>query len=86
VVDFFPPEMEDFTQCLDDPNYNDVSSSLGNSTMSMDDSSLFLSRWEWSFYILVEDARPLPGQPPVQMPLLIQGQDAEFLLNLQATE
>ena len=49
-------------------------------------SSLRPTGWEWRFYLRVEDARPVPGQPPTRINLLVQGKDAEFLLNLKATE
>jgi hypothetical protein len=86
VVDFYPPDLQDFAQSLDDPDYNGGDSGYGSSAISMEGSSLLSSRWEWAFYLLVEDARPTPGQEQVRIPLLVQGQDAEFLLNLAATE
>jgi hypothetical protein len=54
--------------------------------MDMDDSSLLPSRWEWAFYLLVEDAKPVLGSNHVRMPLLVAGKDAEYLLKIDATE
>jgi hypothetical protein len=86
VVDFFPPHLEDFAQSLDDPNYNDITSSHNDSTISMDGDSSPPSRFEWSFYLLVEDTRPQPGQEPTRIPILVHGNDAVHLLNLEPTD
>jgi protection-of-telomeres protein 1 len=41
------------------------------------------NRWEWAFYILVEDAKPAAGENPTQLPLQIFGQEAVKLLGLE---
>jgi protection-of-telomeres protein 1 len=43
------------------------------------------NRWEWAFYILVEDAKPAAGEDPTQLPLQIFGQEAIKLLGLEPT-
>ena len=87
VVDYFPSDLENFTHCLDHSSYNDHSSQLDDpSPMDVDDSSLLPSRWEWAFYLLVEDARPNPGEAAITMPLLVAGKDADYLLKIDATE
>jgi protection-of-telomeres protein 1 len=86
VVDFYPPNLADFTQCLDHSSYNDCPSTTDDLTgFDFDDSSLLPTRWEWSFYLLVEDAKPMAGQK-TRMPLLIAGSDAEYLLRRDAVE
>jgi len=89
VVDFYPPQLEDFAQCLDDSSYNDVFSDSDNEEMLYIDSSSSQkpTSWEWAFYLLVEDAKPPPGtEKPVRMKLLIAADDAVHLLKLDATE
>ena len=86
VVDFFPPDLEDFAQCLDDLDYNDVA----GEDVTMEDSQFEImtprDRWEWCFYLRVEDARPMPGVEPLRMNILVHGDDAVYLLGLDATE
>jgi protection of telomeres protein 1 len=44
--------------------------------------------WEWRFYLFVEDATPpiTPGQPKMQMPLLVAGKDGEYLLDMAPSD
>jgi len=87
VVDFYPPDLEDFAQCIDDPTYNDSPSQPDHSSpMDFDDSSQLAGRWEWAFYLMVEDPKSAPGETAVQLPLLVAGKDAECLLSLDASE
>lgn len=87
VVDYYPHNIANFAHCLDRPDYNDMSSQYNqDETMDIDDSSMFPLRWEWAFYLLVEDARPTPGMEPVRIPLLVTGQDAVYLLGEDPTE
>lgn len=87
VVDYYPPDLRDFTQCLDHATYNDRSSQLtAPSSYEDDDAVSSAGRWEWAFYLLVEDPKPVPGLPKVQLPLLVHGQAAEHLLGMDAKE
>jgi protection-of-telomeres protein 1 len=86
VVDFYPPDLKDFTQSLDQSAYNDYTSTPDEVTMiGLNESSPQPSRWEWSFYLLIEDAKPSPGQK-IRLPLLVAGKDAEYLLQQDAAE
>ncbi|KAF9892532.1 hypothetical protein FE257_001641 [Aspergillus nanangensis] len=74
VVDFFPPNLEDFAvpesdECLTSGNKDNV------------------VRWEWRFCLLIESASPPPaGQPKEQMKLYVAGPEAVYLLRLDASE
>jgi hypothetical protein len=86
VVDFFPSKLEDFAHCLDDHKYNDQPSRLDR-----DDDETFIddtpgNRWEWGFWLLLEDAKEVPGQETARMKVLVAGQDAEYLLKLDASK
>jgi protection of telomeres protein 1 len=73
VVDYKPSNLEDFASSLDDASYND----------SMEHSYLHdRMKWEWAFYLLVEDAKPPPGEKAIQLPLVVFGDDAVDLLKL----
>jgi protection-of-telomeres protein 1 len=86
VVDFYPPDLKDFTQSLDRSAYNDCASTPDEVTMvDFDESSLPPARWEWSFYLLVEDAKPTPAQQ-IRLPLLVAGNDAVYLLKQDAAK
>ncbi|KAF2398819.1 hypothetical protein EJ06DRAFT_531897 [Trichodelitschia bisporula] len=84
AVDFFPPALEDFCQSTQDLRYNDFQPTTDDDTG--DDSFQSLPEWEWAFYLLVEDAKPVPGQTPERMRLLVADRDAEGLLGLDATD
>jgi protection-of-telomeres protein 1 len=86
VIDFYPPNIEDFTQCIDQAAYNDTTLSPPDEEMSGVDSSLLPTTWEWAFYLLVEDWKAAPGEKPRRMRLLVAGRDAEYLLKLDANE
>ncbi|SLM38335.1 Telomeric single stranded DNA binding POT1/Cdc13 [Lasallia pustulata] len=94
VIDFFPPNLEDFA-APQRPSEFDVLSDAGSDSDSGYDttpSSPLSSadekpdlKWEWRFYLLVEDAAPIPKrEKPPKMKLLVADQDAEFLLRLDA--
>ncbi|KAF2429772.1 hypothetical protein EJ08DRAFT_650217 [Tothia fuscella] len=87
VVDFHPPNVEDFTQCIDDASYNDTSNiSLHDDEMNVDDSSMMPTTWEWAFYLMVEDWKAMPGEKPRRMRLIVSGHDAECLIGSKATD
>lgn len=83
VVDFFPPKLEDFAHSLDDVDYNDLPDpSADDSYMDMDMTPS--PRWEWAFWLLLEDAKKNSRGEYEQMKILIHGLDAEYLLKLTA--
>ena len=46
-----------------------------------------ITRWEWRFCLLIEDALPPPpGQPKEQIKLFVSDANAEFLLKMSATK
>lgn len=74
VVDFTPDRIEDFAQLLSDETYN--TTPAGRAAKNNQ------HVWEWCFDILVEDAKPTPGEEPVQLPLQIFGDEAIKLLGI----
>jgi protection-of-telomeres protein 1 len=86
VVDFYPPRLADFAQSLDDPRYNNAP----DLTLDDDDDSMNLtpqSRWEWAFWITVEDALKSGEQTaPDRLRVLVHGKDAQYLLKLDACD
>lgn len=84
VVDFFPPNLEDFAvpvprdSILDDTdNSEDQSTANGRHAI-----------WEWRFCLLVEDGEPTPRnqQPRERMKLFVSGAEAVHLLRLDPKE
>ncbi|KAE9983550.1 hypothetical protein BLS_004132 [Venturia inaequalis] len=74
VVDFAPEKIEDFAQCMSDEKYNNMPAGrAANNNQNV---------WEWCFDILVEDAKPTPGEEPVQLPLQVFGDEAIKLLEI----
>ncbi len=97
MVDFFPSSLEDFSHDVDDESYKRLSGRNADNTdedsSQMDTSSDSMSdtgqRWEWAFYLLVEDARSATAadqSKPAQLPLLVAQQDAVHLLKMDATD
>jgi protection-of-telomeres protein 1 len=84
VVDFFPPKLEDFSHSLDDPLYNDMDMVEESTVMDLDKPEE--SRWEWAFWLLLEDYKKVPGKQSERMKVLVAGPGAEFLLNMEACE
>lgn len=81
VVDFFPPNLEDFAVPLNGKSA--ISSSAADSDGDPGDPI----RWEWRFCLLLESgAPPPPGQPKKYMKLFVSGHDAEYLLRMDAVE
>lgn len=78
VVDFFPPNLEDFAV----PEEPDQDSSEDGELDTSSDPKNFTS-WEWRFCLLVENATPPgPGVPNERMRLFVSGPDAECLLGV----
>ena len=87
VVDFFPPNLEDFCapyrDCDDISSDKEEDSDSDVDVLSPSDLEDGDVRWQWRFMLLVEDAQPLPpnDERPRYMELLVSDTDAEFLLN-----
>jgi hypothetical protein len=89
VVDFFPDNIADFAAprrdsdytCLSDHEEDDEDSDIDLTQGQRED-----VRWEWCFYLLVEDAQPQSSYTgrPRQMELLVADTDGEFLLKMDA--
>ncbi|KAE8370090.1 hypothetical protein BDV27DRAFT_152501 [Aspergillus caelatus] len=80
VVDFFPPDIKDFA-VPQQPNDNHSGSDM---YWNAEDDGI--TRWEWRFCLLIEDALPPPpGQPKEQIKLFVSDANAEFLLKMSAT-
>lgn len=96
VVDFFPPKLEDFSRKSVSSEYDVLSDSESEVDSNSDDDDgsgagsdrgAASVKWEWAFYLLVEDANPVPrGQTKTRMKVVVAGNDAEFLLRLDAEE
>ncbi|KAE8388652.1 telomere-binding alpha subunit central domain protein [Aspergillus alliaceus] len=80
VVDFFPPNLEDFAVPQESKNNR-----LG-SDMHYNDEDGGITQWEWRFCLLVEDASPPPGHPKAHIRLFVFGANAEFLLQMSAAD
>ncbi|BAE60407.1 unnamed protein product [Aspergillus oryzae RIB40] len=81
VVDFFPPNIKDFA-VPQQPKENHSGSRIYQD--AEDDG---VTRWEWRFCLLIEDALPPPpGQPKEQIKLFVSDANAEFLLKMSATD
>lgn len=85
VVDFYPNDIADFTSPYRDLDYGMLSD------QEDEEDEVDLSqrndpnvKWEWRFFLLVEDAVQLPGQPPIRMELLVTASDGDYLLNMEA--
>ncbi|TID18959.1 hypothetical protein E6O75_ATG06080 [Venturia nashicola] len=74
IVDFAPAKIEDFARCLADENYNDIPADHAAKNNQ--------HVWEWCFDILVEDAKPTPGEERIQLPLQVFGDEAIKLLGV----
>jgi protection of telomeres protein 1 len=81
VVDFFPHNIEDFSHRLDDKQYNDAPDADADD-MELEQPIMY----EWMFYLIVEGCESKISGEKIRVPLLVHGQDAEFLLNLDATK
>ncbi|KAL9066947.1 MAG: hypothetical protein Q9157_006969 [Trypethelium eluteriae] len=87
VVDFHPHNLEDFAHAYDDAVYNDAEQSENDDQDCMEIDGETHKKWEWGFYLLVEDARrPRIAELRTSLKLLVAGKDAEFLLDMEATD
>jgi protection of telomeres protein 1 len=82
-VDFSPPKLEDFAQSLDDPNYDDLPD-VTSSGDSWNMTDMPKPRWEWAFWLLLEEAKTAPGETPIQIKVLVSGADAVYMLKIDA--
>jgi len=87
VVDYYPPDLEDFAQSRDNADFNSVPENEHEDLSISYEEQTPPNRWEWAFFLLVEDAKPISClQNPPRMKLLVSGQEAQFLLKLDAAE
>lgn len=100
VVDYFPPDLVDFAVPCGPKELEGLSDDESDSNQSRDGATSELSlqhtddaesqRWQWRFYLLVEDAAPGSGRPqsnnPSRMKILVADHDAERLLRMDAEE
>ncbi|KAH0564978.1 hypothetical protein GP486_001626 [Trichoglossum hirsutum] len=95
IIDFFPPNLEDFAVPFDEfedlPDDSDEESDRDDRQRRQIDSGLRrVDRWEWMFYLLVEDAtsrnKTGPGAERDTMKLLVADRDAEHLLKMDAKD
>ena len=79
MVDFFPPNLEDFA--VPEKAKNTLDASPGETNGDR------VTNWEWRFCLLVEGAEPAPrGTQREQMKLFVAGSDAVHFLQLDAAE
>ncbi|PYH44006.1 telomere-binding alpha subunit central domain protein [Aspergillus saccharolyticus JOP 1030-1] len=77
VVDFFPPNLEDFA----------VAKTRDSSSEASDGEDSNFTTWEWRFCLLVESVPPPPlGQTKQQVRLFVSGAEAVYLLRLDAVD
>lgn len=76
VVDFTPNDIQDFARSLDDETYQQWDPYSDTPPLNS------TNKWEWAFYVLVEDAKPGAGEQPVQLPLQVFGDEAIKLLGI----
>ncbi|KMU76715.1 telomere-binding alpha subunit central domain containing protein [Coccidioides immitis RMSCC 3703] len=87
VVDFFPPNLEDFAVPYN-PEYAMLRDTVDGSDLSDSDEEPIIGQqiWEWRFCLLVEDGGPgihhPPGQRRQRLKLFVTGPDAVFLLSI----
>jgi len=92
VVDFFPDNLEDFTAPYRDSDYQALSD-----YESGDDEPVRLSyaqenpdsvRWEWHFFLMVEDSEKPKNHEGTTTPMILQvaGTDGDYLLNAEACD
>jgi protection-of-telomeres protein 1 len=80
VVDFFPPELELFAHCANDPVWDKRSKKQdplnGNPRV----------RWEWGFVLLLEDAKVPPNTVSETLRVVVGNDSAQHLLGMDAQE
>jgi protection-of-telomeres protein 1 len=78
VVDFFPPELEMFAHCTNDPAWD--------KRARKQDGSGIKSKWEWGFVLLLEDAKIPPNTVSEKLRVIVGNDSAQYLLNMDAQE
>ncbi|KAH7384270.1 hypothetical protein DE146DRAFT_748534 [Phaeosphaeria sp. MPI-PUGE-AT-0046c] len=80
VVDFFPPELDLFVHCTNDPAWDKRSRKQDhrNSTTKV--------RWEWAFVLLLEDAKVPPNTMSEQLRVVVNNEAAQHLLDMNAQD
>ncbi|KAI9765738.1 MAG: hypothetical protein M1840_007171 [Geoglossum simile] len=92
VVDFFPPNLEDFAvPCNEFEDLSDDSDEEsdrdGGQHRQVDRGLRRVDRWDWMFYLLVEDANKFSsGARRETMKVLVADRDAEYLLKMDAED
>ena len=95
IIDFFPSDLADFAVPCPKPSEYDIltdseesDSGCDRESASEDESSAEEEerRWEWRFGLLIEDASGPKNGAKATMKVYVAGQDAEFLLKLDAVE
>lgn len=87
VIDFFPPNIEDFAVPADPGDSEETSDQEMGDADDMFANQDNGPGWVWRFCLLLEDPNPPPpGQSREFMKCFVSGQDAEYLLRLDATE
>ncbi|KAF1981249.1 hypothetical protein K402DRAFT_239699 [Aulographum hederae CBS 113979] len=87
VVDFYPHNLQDFAQSLDDPTFNPPHSDDEDDSVSYERASGTPNRWQWAFCLLVEDAKPpAEEKDPVRLKLMVDDACGQYLLKLDAED
>jgi protection of telomeres protein 1 len=88
VVDYLPNDIANFACPYRTSDYDILSENEGFEGSDMDTDEDGDVKWEWRFYLIVEDATSpaTAGQPKVQMPLLVADTDGDFLLDMEASD
>ena len=87
VVDFFPDNLANFAAPYRNSEY-DVLSDQEDAESDVDMTQLDGPdvKWEWRFFLIVEDASQTAGQPPAQMELLVSDEEGDYLLDMEACD
>lgn len=80
VVDFFPPELEQFAHSLSNPHWE----KRARKPAPNDSSSK--PRWEWGFVLLLEDAKIPPNTVSEKLRVVVGNDAAQYLLDMNARE
>lgn len=88
VIDYFPDSIADFAAPVQPSNgwLSDDDSDDSDSHVAGTPEGGHDVKWEWRFFLLVEDARPPGSKEQAQMELLIADTDGEYLLNMEACD
>ncbi|KAF2126363.1 hypothetical protein P153DRAFT_76106 [Dothidotthia symphoricarpi CBS 119687] len=76
VVDFFPPRLELFARSTRDPTWNEKAKAQTPSK----------ERWEWSFVLLLEDAKPPPNTVSEKLRVVVGNDSGQYLTKLNAVD